>query len=137
VSRRGPVGREHTRRAIFLAYTYRWIRPRDEFDIDPSSKRFLSVSPVRRQLLGEPAGRHHQWGLERDGVPLYAALKQGGMLGSNRPEPRLAGPLGHGAALLGQVSIHVPQCRLAREAALGRAGEAGRPTSARARRRAT
>jgi ectoine hydroxylase len=79
---------EHTRRAIFLAYSYRWIRPRDEFGIDPSSRRFLSLSPVRRQLLGEPAGRHHQWGLERDAVPLYAALKRGARLDPTVPSHR-------------------------------------------------
>ena len=71
---------QHTRRAIFLAYTYRWIRPRDELGIDPSSERFLGLSAVRRQLLGEPAGRHHQWGLERDAVPLHAELKRRGLL---------------------------------------------------------
>ncbi len=69
---------EHTRRVIFLAYSYRWVRPRDEFGMDPGSERFLGLSPVRRQLLGEPAGPHHQWGLERDAVPLYAALKRQG-----------------------------------------------------------
>jgi ectoine hydroxylase-related dioxygenase (phytanoyl-CoA dioxygenase family) len=61
---------EHTRRAIFLAYSFRWVRPRDEFGIDPSSERFRALSPVRRQLLGEPASRHHQWGLQPDAVPL-------------------------------------------------------------------
>lgn len=65
---------QHTRRAVFLAYSYRWIRPRDDFGIDPSSERFRRLSPVRRQLLGEPADRHHQWGLRRDDVPLHAEL---------------------------------------------------------------
>ena len=63
---------EHTRRAIFLAYTFRWIRPRDDFGIDPAGERFRTLSPVRRQLLGEPADPHHQWGLEPAAVPLYA-----------------------------------------------------------------
>ena len=79
---------QHTRRAIFLAYSYRWIRPRDEFGLDPSSDRFLGLSPVRRQLLGEPAGRHHQWGLERDAVPLHAALKRRGLLDPTVPSQR-------------------------------------------------
>ena len=61
---------QHTRPVIFLAYSYHWVRRRDDFGIDPSSERFRRLSPVRRQLLGEPAGRHHQWGLERDAVPL-------------------------------------------------------------------
>jgi ectoine hydroxylase-related dioxygenase (phytanoyl-CoA dioxygenase family) len=65
---------EHTRRAIFLAYSFRWVRPRDDFGVDPYSERFRALSPVRRQLLGEPAGRQHQWGLEPAAVPLYAEL---------------------------------------------------------------
>lgn len=79
---------EHTRRAIFLAYSYRWIRPRDEFGIAPSSKQFRALSPVRRQLLGEPASRHHQWGLERNAVPLYAALNERGLLDPTVPSHR-------------------------------------------------
>jgi ectoine hydroxylase-related dioxygenase (phytanoyl-CoA dioxygenase family) len=71
-----------TRRAIFLAYTFRWVRPRDEFGIEPSSERFRRLSPVRRQLLGEPAGRHDQWGLKPHAVPLQAALSTPGELGS-------------------------------------------------------
>ena len=79
---------QHTRRAIFLAYSYRWVRPRDDFGIDPSSKRFRRLSPVRRQLLGEPAGRHHQWGLERDAVPLHSALERHGLLEPTVPSQR-------------------------------------------------
>ena len=65
----------HTRRVIFLAYSFRWIRPRDEFGIDPASERFRALSPVRRQLLGEPAGPHHHWGMEPGAVPLFAELE--------------------------------------------------------------
>ena len=67
---------EHTRRVVFLSYSFRWVRPRDELGVDPSSERFRGLSPVRRQLLGEPAGRHHQWGLEPDAVPLHAELRR-------------------------------------------------------------
>jgi hypothetical protein len=66
---------EHTRKAIFLAYSYRWIRPRDDLGIDPASERFRRLSPVRRQLLGEPADPQHQWGLRPEAVPLYARLQ--------------------------------------------------------------
>jgi ectoine hydroxylase len=62
---------DHTRRAIFLAYSFRWVRPRDDLGIDPSSQRFRRLSPVRRQLLGEPAGNHDHWGLEPAAVPLH------------------------------------------------------------------
>jgi ectoine hydroxylase len=77
-----------TRRAIFLAYTYRWVRPRDELGIHPASERFRALSPVRRQLLGEPAGPHHEWGLERDAVPLYVALERAGLLDPTVPSHR-------------------------------------------------
>jgi ectoine hydroxylase len=63
---------EHTRRVVFLAYTFRWVRARDDLGIDPSSERFRRLTPVRRQLLGEPASPHHQWGLIPDAVPLHA-----------------------------------------------------------------
>jgi ectoine hydroxylase len=79
---------EHTRRAVFLAYTFRWIRPRDDFGIDPAGARFRDLSPVRRQLLGATAGRFDEWGLEPGAVPLYAQLEDHGLLdaaGPSRP----------------------------------------------------
>jgi ectoine hydroxylase len=79
---------ERTRRVVFLAYTFRWIRPRDELGIDPSSKRFRALSPVRRQLLGEPAGHHHQWGLEPRAVPLHEELDRRGLLDPAVPSQR-------------------------------------------------
>jgi ectoine hydroxylase len=71
---------EYTRRVVFLAYSFRWVRPRDEFGIDPSSERFRGLSDVRRQLLGEAADRHHQWGLRPGAVPLRAELDRLGVL---------------------------------------------------------
>jgi hypothetical protein len=43
---------------------------------------------VRRQLLGEPAGRHHQWGLERNAVSLYQELDRRGRLDPAVPSQR-------------------------------------------------
>jgi hypothetical protein len=71
---------EHTRKAIFLAYSYRWVRPRDELGIDYSSERFRRLSGVRRQLLGEPASRHSQWGLGDPALPLRTRLLRRGLL---------------------------------------------------------
>jgi ectoine hydroxylase len=79
---------EYTRRAIFLAYTFRWVRPRDELGIDPRSKRFRGLSRVRRQLLGEPASRHHQWGLQPAAVPLQTELNRLGRLNPAVPGER-------------------------------------------------
>lgn len=79
---------EYTRRVIFLAYTFRWVRPRDELGIDPCSERFRGLSRVRRQLLDEPAGRLHQWGLQPAAVPLHAELNLPGPLNSAVPSER-------------------------------------------------
>jgi ectoine hydroxylase len=79
---------EHTRRVIFLAYSFRWVRPRDELGIDPCSDRFRGLSRVRRQLLGEPADRLHQWGLQPAAVPLQAELNRLGLLNPAVPSER-------------------------------------------------
>jgi ectoine hydroxylase len=102
---------EHTRRAIFLAYSYRWIRPRDEFGIHPSSKRFLSLSPVRRQLLGEPAGRHHQW--DSSATP-YRCTQPSSKVDCWIRPCRATGrrPARRPAGLLAQVSMNVPTAAL-------------------------
>jgi hypothetical protein len=47
---RGDNASDVTRKALFLAYTYRWIRPRDELDLPASM--VASMTPVQRQLAG-------------------------------------------------------------------------------------
>src|SRR2546426_8472143 len=39
-----------TRKALFLAYTFRWVRPRDDMEYPP--EMVASLEPVQRQLLG-------------------------------------------------------------------------------------
>jgi ectoine hydroxylase-related dioxygenase (phytanoyl-CoA dioxygenase family) len=41
-----------TRKVLFVAYTYRWIRPRDDLDIDWSAEPYGTLDPARKQLLG-------------------------------------------------------------------------------------
>jgi len=48
-----------TRRMLFFAYTYRWIRPRDDMEIDP--EWIERLDPVRRQLLGAGTGAIGHW----------------------------------------------------------------------------
>jgi ectoine hydroxylase len=48
-----------TRKALFYAYTYRWIRPRDELVLDPA--RLQHLSPIRRQLLGRGSSVIGHW----------------------------------------------------------------------------
>jgi ectoine hydroxylase-related dioxygenase (phytanoyl-CoA dioxygenase family) len=65
---RSPV----TRKVIFLGYTYRWIRPRDDAVVPLAAR--VRCSPVRRQLLGEGTSPMGYWIPTRDDVPLRAAL---------------------------------------------------------------
>jgi hypothetical protein len=78
----------HTRRAIFLAYTYRWIRPRDDLGIDASGDRFRRLSPVRRQLLGEGADSGSYWGLGDAPAPLRDDLARRAALDPALPSHR-------------------------------------------------
>jgi ectoine hydroxylase len=66
-----------TRRAVFFAYTYRWIRSRDTI---PAAARPLN--PVQRQLLGllDGSDGDHAWGHDPDRVPLYEVLRRAGAL---------------------------------------------------------
>jgi ectoine hydroxylase len=45
---------ELTRRALFTAYTYRWVRARDDLHVQP--ELFGDITPVRAQLLGGGSG---------------------------------------------------------------------------------
>jgi ectoine hydroxylase-related dioxygenase (phytanoyl-CoA dioxygenase family) len=62
-----------TRKALFLAYTHRWVRPRDEPSLDPA--RIAALSPVRRQLLGWGSGTLGHWLPTEDDAPLRAAVR--------------------------------------------------------------
>jgi ectoine hydroxylase len=67
-----------TRKAVFLGYTYRWIRPRDDYDIDPAWR--ATLPPIRRQLLGEGMDAMSYWGLGDDEIPLRQWLRDRGLL---------------------------------------------------------
>jgi hypothetical protein len=62
------------RRAVFVAYTYRWIVSRDPRPSDQGG-----LTPIQRQLLGldHPEG-DDAWGLFPERVPLHAALAASG-----------------------------------------------------------
>jgi hypothetical protein len=77
-----------TRKAIFLAYTYRWIRPRDELGIDRRGLRFTRLSAVRRQLLGDGESPRSHWGLTDARVPLRAELDRRDLLDRKVPSHR-------------------------------------------------
>jgi ectoine hydroxylase len=75
---------EVARRALFLAYTYRWVRERDDYPIDRASSWFQQLSPVRRQLLGAGSDARSFWGLSDDDYPLYTWLSARGLISGAR-----------------------------------------------------
>lgn len=67
---RGDNRSDRTRKALFYGYTHRWIRPRDDFELDPA--RAAGLTPLRRQLLGFGDGATGYWMPSDDEVPLRA-----------------------------------------------------------------
>jgi ectoine hydroxylase-related dioxygenase (phytanoyl-CoA dioxygenase family) len=77
-----------TRKALFTGYTYRWIRPRDDYPIDWDTEPYRSLSPVRRQLLGWGTDAMSHWGLGSEEIPLRAWLRDRGLLDPAMPALR-------------------------------------------------
>ncbi|HEU4399509.1 MAG TPA: phytanoyl-CoA dioxygenase family protein [Actinomycetota bacterium] len=77
-----------TRKLLFLAYTYRWVRPRDDMEIDRDSDLWRRLTPVRRQLLGDGPDAMSHWGLGTDAVPLREELRRKGLLDPTVPQLR-------------------------------------------------
>ena len=67
---RGDNRSAATRVALFYAYTYRWIRPRDELGLDLGLVERLD--PVKRQLLGAGTSAIGYWIPTDEDVPLRA-----------------------------------------------------------------
>jgi ectoine hydroxylase-related dioxygenase (phytanoyl-CoA dioxygenase family) len=63
-----------TRKALFYAYTHRWIRPRDEL-LGVDDDLLARQDPVRRQLLGAGTGPIGYWIPTDDDVPLARRYK--------------------------------------------------------------
>jgi ectoine hydroxylase len=74
---RSPNRSERTRKAVFFAYTYRWVVPRDAPAV--ADRRH---TPVQRQLLNLLGGvdGDHAWGHDPAGVPLFTLLERAGRL---------------------------------------------------------
>jgi hypothetical protein len=71
-----------TRKAVFFAYTYRWVRTRDA--APPPDTRYTEVE---RQLLGllDDVDGDHAWGHDPARVPLHGLLTRAGVLGGAEP----------------------------------------------------
>jgi ectoine hydroxylase-related dioxygenase (phytanoyl-CoA dioxygenase family) len=68
---RSPNRSERTRKALFYAYTYRWIRQRDELHVRPDL--LDRVTPARAQLLGAGADAAHFWMPDHVDLPLRSS----------------------------------------------------------------
>lgn len=67
---RGENTSSATRKALFYAYTYRWIRMRD--DLALGSELLARLDPIRRQLLGAGTSALGHWIPTGEDVPLKA-----------------------------------------------------------------
>ena len=72
-----------TRKMLFYAYTYRWVRARDDQRVPP--ELFGMITPVRAQLLGSGSSAIGHWIPQDDDAPLRAWWE------SDRPAPRSRG----------------------------------------------
>ena len=66
---RGENASARTRKALFYAYTYRWIRARDDL-VGVDAAVLARLDPVRRQLLGGGGSTFGYWFPEEEDAPL-------------------------------------------------------------------
>lgn len=71
-----------TRKAMFYAYTHRWIANRDEVAKLQASEIYDTFSPIQKQLLGGvgQGDGDHAWGHYPETTPLHGFLKENGLL---------------------------------------------------------
>ena len=82
-----------TRKAMFFAYTLRWIAIRDEVEEVRARPEFAAYNAVQRQMLGEslhqPRPGHtfgdHQWGHYPETTPLHGFLKDNDLFDQSWP----------------------------------------------------
>ncbi|MBD0330091.1 MAG: phytanoyl-CoA dioxygenase family protein [Thermoleophilia bacterium] len=67
---RGENESDVVRKVLFYAYTYRWIRPRDDAGL--TVQTLAALTPVRRQLAGAGTGTFGHWFPSAEDAPLRA-----------------------------------------------------------------
>jgi ectoine hydroxylase-related dioxygenase (phytanoyl-CoA dioxygenase family) len=80
-----------TRKALFYAYTFRWVRARDDLHLPP--ELFPAITPVRAQLLGAGTGAIGHWLPAEGDVPLRAWWEEraGKLSGKDSPNAAVSG----------------------------------------------
>jgi ectoine hydroxylase len=71
---RSPNRSELTRKVLFFAYTFRWVRPRD--DLHVRAELLDLVTPVRAQLLGLDGNSIDFWMPDMVDLPLKAYVTE-------------------------------------------------------------
>ena len=69
---RSPNGSPITRKALFYAYTFRWVRARDELDVRADLLHL--ITPVRAQLLGAGSSAIEFWMPDDGDLPVRTAF---------------------------------------------------------------
>lgn len=72
---RGPNASVLTRKALFFAYTFRWVRMRDDLDVHADLLHL--VTPVRGQLLGAGDRAVEFWMPDQIDLPVRDAFVGG------------------------------------------------------------
>jgi Phytanoyl-CoA dioxygenase (PhyH) len=80
----------HTRKMLFVGYTYRWIRVLDDLSIDRAGAWWANRSPLQRQLCGAAPHTANYWGVGWNGyvdeeIPLRKELRARGLLDRTLP----------------------------------------------------
>jgi len=70
---RGDNRSDRARKALFYAYTYRWVRERDELGFH--AVQLAGLDPITRQLLGAATSAVGNWISTEEDVPLRAAMR--------------------------------------------------------------
>jgi ectoine hydroxylase-related dioxygenase (phytanoyl-CoA dioxygenase family) len=73
-----------TRKVVFLAFTYRWIRPRHEHRPDAHP----GLDPVQQQLLGDSGSQLGYWIPDERDVPLRGWMRDHGLIDPANPAHR-------------------------------------------------
>lgn len=73
---RSPNRSSFTRKALFYAYAYRWIRPRDDLVVRPELLEL--VTPIRAQLLGAGPRAIDFWMPDQVELPVREAVLRSG-----------------------------------------------------------